>query len=986
MFWLQRSLATLAGLILGMGSLGLVSQALAQGQTTGTPSADQIEMFRNLTPEQQDAILKSLGGGSGTSTGGGLTGSGTSNQATDRQQQEQQQPRPQTDQERAERDEQGGLIATFKADDWVIIEIDFHLPPRPFSPALQSLYAGQSLMSSQNLQAMQLAGAAGAPGQLNPAGTNLSNAQLQQSAVVPLSDEDKRNLQELIDQIRTKNPYRLTLDGVLNLPGFAGIPLAGLTEDQATLRLKIEPAFSKLDIRATRLPLKLTGAEGLKPFGYDLFDRAPSTFAPATNVPVPSDYTIGVGDTLEVQLFGNQNRTLRLVVGRDGRVSFPELGPISVAGQLFSEAKATIESRIDKQLIGIHGNVAMGDMRSIRVFVLGEARRPGSYVVSALSTMTSTLYAAGGIKQVGSLRRIELKRGGELVRELDLYDLLIHGDTKDDTKVQQGDVIFIPAVGSTVGISGEVHRPAIYEIKNEASVADVIDLAGGLTPLVDRANSVLTRIDLLQHRVVIPVDLAAGAAKTLSVHNGDRVQINRLRPTLDAGVVVQGHVFTPGAFAYHPGIRLTDVIHSVDELKPNADLHYLLIRRELPPDRRVAVLSADLTAALVNPGSGADVVLQPRDQITVFDLASPRERVIRPVLDELRLESNSARPTEVVHVDGRVKVPGDYPLEAGMTVADLVRAGGGLADAAYGSQAELTRYKVVNGQARSTEVVTVDLAAAMHGDPAGNLRLESFDNLSIKEVPEWQSQAGVELNGEVHFPGRYSIKRGETLKSVILRAGGLTDLSFPEGSVFTRRELKVREQEQLDMLSERMQRDLALLALQSAAANQAGAGGALSVGQSLLGQLRSAKAVGRLVIDLPRTLHDPVGSPRDVILRDGDRLIVPKFQQQVTVIGEVQNSTSHLFSAELTRDDYIGLSGGMTRNADHRRIYVVHANGSVVANEGNRWFERSSVEIKPGDTIVVPLDATKMPALPLWTAVTQIIYNIAIAVAAVRSF
>jgi polysaccharide export outer membrane protein len=361
-------------------------------------------------------------------------------------------------------------------------------------------------------------------------------------------------------------------------------------------------------------------------------------------------------------------------------------------------------------------------------------------------------------------------------------------------------------------------------------------------------------------------------------------------------------------------------------------------------------------------------------------------RVIKPLLDELRLESSSAQPAEIVHVDGRVKVPGDYPLEPQMTVTDLVRAGGGLADAAYGSRAELTRYKVVNGEMRSTEVINVDLAAALRGDPAGNLRLEPFDNLSIQEVPEWQTQAVVDLTGEVRFPGRYAIKRGETLKSVLIRAGGLTDLSFAEGSVFTRRELKVREQEQLDLLSERMQRDLALLALQGAAANQAGAGAALSVGQSLLGQLRSAKAVGRLVIDLPRTLHEPIGSPRDVILRDGDRLIVPKFQQQVTVIGEVQTATSHLFDPPLSRDDYIALSGGMTRNADHKRIYVVHANGSVVAHEGNRWFEQRSVEIKPGDTIVVPLDAEKLPALPLWTAVTQIIYNVAIAVAAVRSF
>jgi len=205
--------------------------------------------------------------------------------------------------------------------------------------------------------------------------------------------------------------------------------------------------------------------------------------------------------------------------------------------------------------------------------------------------------------------------------------------------------------------------------------------------------------------------------------------------------------------------------------------------------------------------------------------------------------------------------------------------------------------------------------------------------------------------------------------------------------VFTREELKRREQEQLDMLATRMQTDITMLALQGAAANQAGSAGALSVGQALLGQLKAAKAVGRLVIDLNATIKAPQGSPMDVVLRDGDQLIVPKQQQQVTVIGEVQTSTSHLYRPELSRDDYISLSGGLTRRADRSKIYVVRANGSVVASDGSRWFEHGSdVKIKPGDTIVAPLDTERLPALPFWTAVTTIIYNVAIAAAAVHSF
>jgi polysaccharide biosynthesis/export protein len=1000
---LRRWLVLLACLFLSTASF-LSSSGRVYGQSA-TPSADQIEMFKNLTPDQQQAILQSLGGSGGLGGLSGLSGLGSStgNQLGQSGRNSDNQGNLLNNSSRRpsdEDEEKEPLIPVLRADDWVIIEVDFHLAPRPAPTTPQPSPLGQ-LPTPQNLQAYQAAAAAqGANASQNqnqnqnqsgnnqPANSSQNQPSDDPTAPEPLTDRDYKRLKELIELIRSKNPYQLSHDGGLILPGFAEVPLAGLTDDQATLRLRIEPVFRNLDIRLTRLPLKKTGVEALKPFGYDLFDRSPSTFAPMTNVPVPSDYVIGPGDELSVQLYGSQNRTLRLIVGRDGRVSFPELGPINVAGERFNNVKASIESRVERQLIGVRASVSMGDTRSIRVFVLGEARRPGTYTISSLATMTSALYAAGGIKPIGSMRRIELKRQGTLVRTLDLYDLLIHGDTTDDNKLEQGDVIFVPSVGNTVSAAGELHRPAIYEIKNESSVADLVALAGGLTPQADPVKAMLSRVDENERRVVLQVALFGPGAKAETLRNGDVLRVTRLKPTLDAGVSLQGHVFTPGNYAFHQGMHLTDVIHSVDDLQPNADLHYLLIRRELPPDRRITVLSADLSAALKAPGSAADIQLLPRDQVMVFDLASGRDRIIQPVLDELRLQSNSNRPTQVVHVDGRVKVPGEYPLESGMTIADLVRAGGGLSDAAYGGKAELTRYRVEDGETRRTDLIEVDLTQALRGDSKENIKLEPFDILSIKEVSQWHTQESVTLMGEVRFPGSYDIKRGETLVSVLARAGGLTEFAFPEGSVFTREELKKREQEQMDQLATRMQTDLAALAISGAAAGLPNSGNAITVGQSLMGQLRSQKAVGRLVIDLPRMMHNRPGSPADVILRDGDRLIVPRFQQQVTVIGEVQSATSHLYGPDLSRDDYISLSGGTTRRADRSKIYVVHANGSVVAAQGHRWFQMSASEqlIKPGDTIVVPLDTERLPPLPFWTAVTTIIYNVAIAVAAVRSF
>ena len=961
-----------AGSLFAIGCL----QPCWTGAQTPTPSAEELELLRNLTPEQRAEILRQVPDDSRARSDQERID--TSREDSTRERSTERRSRDLTEEE--EEENQRG-VPVLKGNDTVIIRIDLPQAPQSqtIAPVQPAAPGGQN--TAPQAQGPQMGVVPGTPNR----GT--TNEQLTAQRVLELSEEERQRLGKLIELVRSRNPYRLSPEGVLELPGFAGIPLAGLTEFQATIRLLADPELRGLYIALIRLPLKKIGTEALKPFGYDLFDHAPSTFAPVTNIPVPADYVIGPGDELEVQLYGNQNRTLRLVVGRDGRVNFPELGPISVGGQPFTNVKEGIESRIARQMIGVHASVSMGDTRAIRVFVLGEVRRPGSYTISGLGTMASALFAAGGVKPIGSLRNIQLRRQGALVRSLDLYDMLIRGNTKDVAKVLPGDVVFVPPVGPTVTVIGEVQRPAIYEVKRDlTTVADLVELAGGLTPQADTMKAALTRIDENQKRVVLEVELTLTGMRAPTARNGDILSIARLKPTLDSGVVVEGYVYSPATYAFRDGLRLSDVIRSVDELKPNADLHYVLIRRELPTNREITVISADLGAALAQPKSKPDLLLMQRDRITVFDLESGRDRIIRPLMNELRLQANMDRPTETVTVDGKVKVPGEYPLESGMTVSDLIRAGGGLGDSAWGSKAELTRYRVEDGDTRRTELIEVDLAAVLRGDAGANMTLLPFDSLSIKETPEWGKQENVTLTGEFRFPGRYSIRRGETMRSVIARAGGLTDYAFAEGSVFTREELREREQKQLDLLASRVQNDLGTLALQAAAANQAGAGTALTVGQSLLEQLRASKAVGRLVIDLPRAIQAQPGSSADIILRDGDRLIVPRIQQEVTVMGEVQTTTSHLYADALTRDDYISQSGGVTQRADESKIYVVRANGSVVANEGGRWFSRGGVDIKPGDTIVVPLDTERLPALPFWQAVTQILYNVAIAIAAINSF
>src|ERR1700730_16798814 len=788
---MQRLLAALITLLALAASVLSCEGAFAQ-MPAATP--ELLQLFESLTPEQQDAIMKQLGVGGGGAGGGigallgglgGTSGPGLDRQGVVNRQRESaaQQQAPSTDEE-AE-----AQLPGLKADDWVIIEADLQVAPKPAAaqPAAPAVVPSQPGAASggptPNALASLLAASAAAPPPA-PAAAPPS----------PAAEEETKRLQHQVDLIRAKNPYQLSRDGELTLPGCGAIALLGLSDDQATLRLKVEPGLRGLSLHLTRLPLRKTGVAGLKPFGYNLFSRSTaSTFAPVENVPVPSDYIVGPGDQLYVQLYGSQNRSVMVKVERDGHILLPDIGPMYVSGQRFTSVKAGIEARVEQQKLGVRAVVSMGDTRAIRVFVLGEAQRAGTYTLSSLGTITSALYAAGGVKRIGSLRNIQLKRQGALGRRLDLYDLLIRGDTSDDAKLLEGDVIFVPAVGATVSVDGEVRRPAIYELGSESTVADLVQPAGGLTPDADTAKAMLTGFDANRRRVVMAVDLSAGI-HSQPLHNGDLLSVARLRPTLDSGILVQGYVFAPGAFAWRQGVRLSDVIRSVDELRPNADLHYLLIRRETQPDRRVSVLSVDLTAALAAPRSQADLELMPRDRITVFDLASGRDQGIQPVLNELRLQGSADQPSQVVQVDGLVKVPGTYPLESGMTVSDLVRASGGTADDAYGGKAELVRYRVINGDVRRTELVNIDLAAALRGDASANLQLQPFDTLSIKEVPEWRNQESVMLKGEVRFPGTYTIRRGETLKSVIGRAGGFTAFAFPEGSVFTRDELRVLAQ------------------------------------------------------------------------------------------------------------------------------------------------------------------------------------------------
>lgn len=958
-FFLARQPVKLTGIITLLLVLVAGLPRLGLSQT-----ADQIQIFRNLPAEQQQAILNGLTQGTGASL--------PSDTIPDRQVEFPDTVRSRNmDLQNAGMGLQELQKPKLKGRDTLLLSLEI----REFKD--QQMTQGQ---------AMQLAaGAQSQPSTQTQNQTTAASSPVQPPEKIERTLEDLEKLTALREVILRRNPYQLDRRGALYIAEVGTIPLAGLTAEEARKRLAAEWVLRDFVLDVSLLPAESGSDVGLKPFGYDLFAGMPTTFAPATDVPVPAEYVVGPGDTLQIQLFGSTKGTYALVVGRDGNVNFPEIGPITVSGLRFDDARSLLQQRVNSQLIGTQVSVAMGELRSIRIFVLGDAQQPGSYTVSGLSTITNALFVSGGVKNTGSLRNIELKRNGNTVGKLDLYDLLLKGDTRGDARLLPGDVIFIPPLGPTVGLAGEVRRPAIYELRGETSVAQLIQLGGGLDANADPELAALTRIDDARRKTVLDVNIVKAQADNIRLGDGDVLTVHGIRSSVEDSVALSGHVQRPGTFQYRTGMRLSDAIASLDELQTGADQNYVLVRREAATDHKVSIFSADLAAALAKRGSAADIELAPRDRIYVFDLQTGRDRLIEPLLRELRMQSSLDTPLQVVSVAGSVKVPGQYPLEPGMRVSDLVRAGGSLGDSAYGSAAELTRYKVVNGDSRKTELINIDLARVRAGDLEANILLQPFDYLVIKEVSDWGRDEKIEVVGEVRFPGTYPIRRGETLRSVLERAGGVTDLAFSEGSVFTRQALKDREKEQIETLTKRMESDLTALSLQAAQETGRDPAAALSVGQSLLASLRNTKPVGRLVINLDRVGRASPGSSSDVFLKDGDKLFVPRVTQEVTVMGEVQSATSHLYTPGAHRNDYIQLSGGNTQRADKKRTYVVRADGSVIAG-GGRWFSSGNTDMHPGDTVVVPMDAERMRALPMWTAITQIVYNLAIAAAAVSSF
>ena len=638
-------------------------------------------------------------------------------------------------------------------------------------------------------------------------------------------------------------------------------------------------------------------------FGYNLFQNVPSTFAPVENIPVTSDYVIGPGDELHIRAWGQIDVDYRAVVDRNGSITVPRVGAVSVAGIRYQDLTGYVKTALSRDFRNFELIVTLGNLRSIQIFVVGKARRPGTYTISSLSTLVNAIFAAGGPSTSGSMRSIQVKRGNRTVADIDLYDLLLYGDKSKDTPLLPGDVLYFPPSGPLAAVAGSVKTPAIFELKGDVRIEKLIEWAGGLTTTAQTRLATIERIESRRTRVVDNFSLdQAGLAR--SIKDGDLVTVFSISPKFDNAVTLRGNVAAPLRYPYRGGMRVRDLI----------------------PEKE----------ALITP-----------DYYLKKNLA-------------VRIDPASVR-------NSLTEINWDYAVIERLNEADL-----------------------------SPSFFPFDLGKAiLENDADNNLVLKSGDIVTIFSkddfaVPVSRRSRLVRLEGEFRNAGGYQALPGETLRQLVVRAGGLFPGAYLFGAEFTRESTRAHQQRNYDEALARIERELQsqtfgraqnVLSPEDAESVKA----QVASQQSVIARLRQLKPAGRVVLKTPE--NGQIKDLPDLPLEDGDRLYVPPLPSMVNVFGAVNAENSYLYNPGDRVADYFSQAGGPTGRADVYHMFVLRANGSVVGRSGSGLFSTSRVngyEVVPGDTIVVPEDYDRTSFTKNLKDWTQILYQFGLGAAAIK--
>ncbi|HWA15587.1 MAG TPA: SLBB domain-containing protein [Gemmatimonadales bacterium] len=656
----------------------------------------------------------------------------------------------------------------------------------------------------------------------------------------------------------------------------------------------------------------------LRVFGLSIFRRASTQFSPIQSGPVDRNYRLGPGDQLTLILTGDVEVAHELTVTREGFVAIPQVGQLNVANLTMAQFEDLLYTRLSRVYSGVRRtnpttrfSVSVSRLRTVQVFVTGDVTRPGSYQISAAGTAMNALYAAGGPTANGSFRRVEIRRGGDLVDTLDLYDYLLRGDNRHDIRLETGDVVFVPVHGTHVKLTGAIVRPAIYELKGQETLRDLIQGAGGFQAdalrrrvQIDRILPPAQRLAGGKDRVVLDIasdQLIDGFGPPLPMAPGDSVTVLKVAERRRDLVTVVGNVYTPGLIGYSPGMKVSDAIRLAGGPKQDTYLGQILVSRLQADSTRQQLRTAfrDSTGAVTD-----DFGLEEDDEITVYS-------------------RSTFRPVRYIAITGAVRKAGRVPYREGMTIRDAILEAEGLTEDALLSEAEIARMpegeKRSIGQVATTFRVQLDSTYVFDRGPGGRylgppgapapaagapeVTLKPYDNVLIFRQPDWELQRTVSITGQVRFPGRYSLlTRTDRLLDLIQRAGGLTREAYPAGIKF----------------------------------------------------FRSVDRGGRIGVDLPRVIKEP--RFRDnLILSGGDSIVIPEYTPVVYVNGAVNAPMSVTYVPGRNLEYYIAAAGGFNRKADKNRSYVTQPNGKVESIV-RRWWFAGDTRPKPlaGAAVFVP--------------------------------
>jgi len=657
-------------------------------------------------------------------------------------------------------------------------------------------------------------------------------------------------------------------------------------------------------------------------FGSDLFSNVNLTFEPNLNIPTPAGYVLGAGDELVVDVYGYSEKNDKLKVTPDGFVNIPNVGPVFVSGMTMEEAKNRIINRLSSIYSGIksgstHVQVLLGDIRSIRVMLIGEVVRPGSYTLPSLATITNALYVSGGPGESGSFRNITVVRNGKVIDTFDLYDFLINGDLKGNILLQDQDIVKVNPYKTRIILEGQVKHPAIFEAKENETLQDLITYAGGYTEKAYTGTIKATRITDKEKEVqTIP----QSAVKGYMLQSGDSLYVDSVLNRFANRVSISGPVFFPGSYAVQPGMTVKDVIAQADGVKEDIFLNRGLIKR-LKPDFSPEMI--DFNVGEILSGTTA-IPVQAEDSITLYSKLDIRERYY-------------------VLIRGEINKQDTLPYSEGMRVEDAILMAGGFKDAASTKEIEVARrtrsqeYDPKNLSMALVQKFTVSSDLDKITD-SSNFILEPFDQITVRRSPGYIEQASVMIEGEVVYPGQYVIdSKSEKLSDLIRIAGGLKLNAFPEGALLLRKK-------SLDLSDNYLEQN------KLAAFKEANKGD-----DSLeLDKLKNSRGVDmQLVgINMEKALASP-GSKYDLLLQKDDIIRVPQRLETVTLNGEVFYPKQVRFDKKYRFKDFISQGGGFTAVALRRRSYVVYPNGEVASTSKVLFFNHFP-KVKPGSDIFVP--------------------------------